>query len=227
MLFGRLGRATGTLDPSRGVRVKSHAYATSAWNAFQANLDDKLIKANSIVWVSVVNTMDTLVAGGMQKELNAMGVADEVIYWGCNSGETCDGSDGELLVGECVYTYGDDVLLHNTLLRTLLSYELPLTIVLASDLDCKTRLPVTQHKIIYAGDSSQAQFDEYVSRGGDAAWFPNGYEGAVTDDEVDALVENVEASLKAEKDTLLSYSCLLYTSPSPRDRQKSRMPSSA
>ena len=28
-------------------------------------------------------------------------------------------------------------------------------------------------------------------------------------------------------DTLMSYTCLLYTSPSPRDRQKSRMPSSA
>ena len=83
LLFGRFGRATGTLDPSRGI-VKSHAYATSAWNTFQSNLDDKLMKANSIVWVSVVNTMDTLVAGGMQKELNAMGVADEVIYWGCN-----------------------------------------------------------------------------------------------------------------------------------------------
>ena len=27
--------------------------------------------------------------------------------------------------------------------------------------------------------------------------------------------------------TDMSYSCLLYTSPSPRDRQKSRMPSSA
>ena len=215
LLFGRLGRATGTLSPSVGVRVKSHAYATSAWNTFQSNLDDKLIKANSIVWVSVVNTMDTLVAGGMQKELNAMGVADEVIYWGCNSGKTCDGSDGELLVGECVYTYGDDILLHNTLLRTLLSYELPLTIVLASDLDCKTRLPVTHHKIIYAGDSSQAQFDEYVSRGGDAAWFPNGYEGTATDDEVDELVENVEASLKAEKDTLLSYSgSVIYRKPS-------------
>ena len=26
---------------------------------------------------------------------------------------------------------------------------------------------------------------------------------------------------------VVSYSCLLYTSPSPRDRQKSRMPSSA
>ena len=31
--------------------------------------------------------------------------------------------------------------------------------------------------------------------------------------------------LKRESDNL--YSCLLYTSPSPRDRQKSRMPSSA
>ena len=87
--------------------------------------------------------------------------------------------------------------------------------MLASDLDCKTRLPVTHHKIIYAGDSSQAQFDEYVSRGGDAAWFPNGYEGAVTDDEVDELVENVEKSLKAEKDTLLSYSgSVIYRKPS-------------
>merc|ERR1712216_653038 len=54
--------------------------------------------------------------------------------------------------------------------------------------------------IIYAGDSSQAQFDEYVSRGGDA---------------VDALVEDVEASLKAEKDTLLSYSgSVIYRKPS-------------
>ena len=34
---------------------------------------------------------------------------------------------------------------------------------------------------------------------------------------------------KSELENLskLSYSCLLYTSPSPRDRQKSRMPSSA
>ena len=31
----------------------------------------------------------------------------------------------------------------------------------------------------------------------------------------------------AEKDAELDIDCLLYTSPSPRDRQKSRMPSSA
>jgi hypothetical protein len=215
LLFGRLGKATGTLDPSRGVRVKSHSYATSAWDLFQVNLMQKLVKANSIVWFTVANTMDALVAGGRKEELNAMGVPDEVIYWGCNSGDVCDGSDGQLLVQRCVYTYGDDILLHNTLLRTLLSYELPLTIVLASDLDCKTRLPVTHHKIIYAGDSCQELVEEYRSRGGDAAWFPQGYEGVVTDSAVDALVENVEGSLKAEKDTLLSYAgSVLFRKPS-------------
>ena len=30
-----------------------------------------------------------------------------------------------------------------------------------------------------------------------------------------------------EEEAVISYTCLLYTSPSPRDRQKSRMPSSA
>ena len=32
---------------------------------------------------------------------------------------------------------------------------------------------------------------------------------------------------KSEQTPQAVYSCLLYTSPSPRDRQKSRMPSSA
>ena len=33
--------------------------------------------------------------------------------------------------------------------------------------------------------------------------------------------------LSIDQDTVLDITCLLYTSPSPRDRQKSRMPSSA
>ena len=32
---------------------------------------------------------------------------------------------------------------------------------------------------------------------------------------------------KAGQNVTVHYTCLLYTSPSPRDRQKSRMPSSA
>ena len=47
-------------------------------------------------------------------------------------------------------------------------------------------------------------------------------------------VEEAEAAEKAGFDMIISnvknvipVSCLLYTSPSPRDRQKSRMPSSA
>ena len=36
-----------------------------------------------------------------------------------------------------------------------------------------------------------------------------------------------EVKFNAEEYSSISESCLLYTSPSPRDRQKSRMPSSA
>ena len=38
---------------------------------------------------------------------------------------------------------------------------------------------------------------------------------------------NAKASMATALSTILKESCLLYTSPSPRDRQKSRMPSSA
>ena len=38
---------------------------------------------------------------------------------------------------------------------------------------------------------------------------------------------SLEKALQAEQPGPLKQTCLLYTSPSPRDRQKSRMPSSA
>ena len=42
-----------------------------------------------------------------------------------------------------------------------------------------------------------------------------------------ALVEGENQKVLAETSKALLNPCLLYTSPSPRDRQKSRMPSSA
>ena len=71
---------------------------------------------------------DALVAGGRKEELNAMGVPDEVIYWGCNSGTCATGvtvnysCSGASIPATTIFTTV-------TLLRTLLSYELPLTIV--------------------------------------------------------------------------------------------------
>ena len=61
---------------------------------------------------------------------------------------------------------------------------------------------------------------------------------AVTRQEMDELDRAIEEELAKVKDRLAElqnakkasrqmYDCLLYTSPSPRDRQKSRMPSSA
>ena len=72
-------------------------------------------------------------------------------------------------------------------------------------------------------------------------WFPRVEEGAevfiqkLQKDEKEAMAERHRtvatatltggASTRAREET--GGSCLLYTSPSPRDRQKSRMPSSA
>ena len=47
--------------------------------------------------------------------------------------------------------------------------------------------------------------------------------------DLEALKQKVESSEKLKQKTTgrLFYNCLLYTSPSPRDRTRSRMPSSA
>ena len=41
------------------------------------------------------------------------------------------------------------------------------------------------------------------------------------------IIENLSKELKTSKTEVIILACLLYTSPSPRDRTRSRMPSSA
>ena len=48
----------------------------------------------------------------------------------------------------------------------------------------------------------------------------------LSDDQVKELLKVPEVKMSKEKRRQVR-NCLLYTSPSPRDRQKSRMPSSA
>ena len=51
----------------------------------------------------------------------------------------------------------------------------------------------------------------------------------LTDDDILKIREYIDANFKVEGDLRRDYSltCLLYTSPSPRDVEESRMPSSA
>ena len=65
--------------------------------------------------------------------------------------------------------------------------------------------------------NQSGQPDEEFCEGGNAKWC------FVTDKVMGGLSEG---SLEIKKEGN-NYFCLLYTSPSPRDRQKSRMPSSA
>ena len=52
----------------------------------------------------------------------------------------------------------------------------------------------------------------------------NSYEDPTKFKDIDPKYISVEVNDPKQK---VGYTCLLYTSPSPRDRQKSRMPSSA
>ena len=54
-----------------------------------------------------------------------------------------------------------------------------------------------------------------------------GFDSIPADMGVVFLQDKFEGTLNSVETYLHSYTCLLYTSPSPRDRQKSRMPSSA
>ena len=50
---------------------------------------------------------------------------------------------------------------------------------------------------------------------------------AATETDIREFQQEKQASLNEIDVMVMLYACLLYTSPSPRDRQKSRMPSSA
>ena len=56
----------------------------------------------------------------------------------------------------------------------------------------------------------------------------NTIEGRVTDKETRQPLESATVIIQHTADaTVINYTCLLYTSPSPRDAHESRMPSSA
>ena len=71
------------------------------------------------------------------------------------------------------------------------------------------------------GGVSQAKADYRVELDGSYA------EGDDPFGDIDNLILSVEAFLAPVDDSRGPYSCLLYTSPSPRDLSTSRMPSSA
>ena len=58
-------------------------------------------------------------------------------------------------------------------------------------------------------------------------WLAQYQEGWVSRVAMDVIAEMLEMAPIRVYEVATFYTCLLYTSPSPRDRQKSRMPSSA
>ena len=202
LLFGDVGAAAGVLDDKVGVRATSYDYTTQT--DFLEALRAKRLGAGAHVYASVTSLMDDVVA---YDELKALGVDDATLFYGSSAENTNeDASWRPELVRECVYTYADDLLLNSNLLRALLAYDEPLTLIFADDLACRTRLPATHHRLIFANDGGYGQVLDYRSRGLDAHWWPDGLEGLEDDGAVDAFVEAVQAAhAPHDRDYLVSY----------------------
>src|SRR5678810_292984 len=81
-------------------------------------------------------------------------------------------------------------------------------------------------KLAYEWDTESSNYPSIAKPNADI------YIIAVSDDAIDDVIANIQLPKKVvvhtaasvSKDILKKVTCLLYTSPSPRDRQKSRMP---
>ena len=72
----------------------------------------------------------------------------------------------------------------------------------------------------------EEKIDQLVSSPANRAMTTSKYFAESLDFDPDKIIYNKDI-YEAHSNTLMDIICLLYTSPSPRDRQKSRMPSSA
>ena len=68
---------------------------------------------------------------------------------------------------------------------------------------------------------------DFQERNGSVAVLIMGSTGEVSMLSIEERHEIIRQTVKMKKGKMQLWYCLLYTSPSPRDRQKSRMPSSA
>ena len=122
-------------------------------------------------------------------------------------------------------------LIHSLLYMQTL--ELPEGEGLTAIHECSQRLQVIEmvHQMLYKSDVSYTvNVKDYFNNLG--AFLSNiyGYATSVVTSEIDDELQNENLDDAVAKGLILNElftNCLLYTSPSPRDRQKSRMPSSA
>lgn len=98
------------------------------------------------------------------------------------------GLDERYMDPTCVYDYTPDLLLRSQLLRTALSYESPLTLVISGDMACRLRLPQTHHKVIISNDAAGAQCGTQDMLTG-AEWWPQGLEGLASYGPADPLAQ--------------------------------------
>ena len=83
--------------------------------------------------------------------------------------------------------------------------------------------PAIANSEVFKIDVSAESYRNYILSGTDRNGSVSGYDPKVTLNKGDTIIFDVDAS----RHPFYIKTCLLYTSPSPRDKRQSRMPSSA
>jgi len=110
---------------------------------------------------------------------NTAGVDGDLLLGGSSRVARLNGHrelDESRLDVTCVYDYTSSILLRSRLLRSVLSYPEPLTIVISGDVACRlNEVPKTHHRIVFSNDAAGVQATQIG-----AFWWPQGLEGLLS-----------------------------------------------
>ncbi|KAH8097216.1 hypothetical protein JL720_98 [Aureococcus anophagefferens] len=164
--YWRWGLNGALSSSARGPSATSHFYPSAAHLA--RAVERGAIARHAVVYVDVrYAALDT--SWDAKRLSRDFGLKPKALN---ARGARSPGLDEVAMDPTCVYDHTPDLVKRSRLLRALLAYDEPLTIVVAGDVACRLKLPATHHAYVLSGDAGAASC---AANG--AAWFPQGLEG--------------------------------------------------
>jgi len=148
--YWRWGLNGALSSSARGPSATSHFYPSAAHLA--RAVERGAIARHAVVYVDVrYAALDT--SWDAKRLARDFGLKPKALN---ARGARSPGLDEVAMDPTCVYDHTPDLVKRSRLLRALLAYDEPLTIVVAGDVACRLKLPATHHAYVLSGDAGAA-----------------------------------------------------------------------
>ncbi len=148
--YWRWGLNGALSSSARGPSATSHFYPSAAHLA--RAVERGAIARHAVVYVDVrYAALDT--SWDARRLARDFGLKPKALD---ARGARSPGLDEVAMDPTCVYDHTPDLVKRSRLLRALLAYDEPLTIVVAGDVACRLKLPATHHAYVLSGDAGAA-----------------------------------------------------------------------